>query len=116
MENPIKWIDEWVQLYPADIEFNGVKLRSSTKDCINKMQKFCKQHPEFTKDIIFAATKAYLQERAAKGYEYTKQATYLINKLGQPSVLENYCEKILSGTHTNVEVVIPEYNSINDFI
>lgn len=88
------WIEDWCALYPADAEFNGRKLRSKPKDCINKMVKFCKDNPLYTKSIIFAATQLYLNEQEAKDWAYTKQATYFISKMGQPSLLEEYCEKV----------------------
>lgn len=76
------WIDEWVALYPKNIYWNGHPLRTPAKYCVNKMQKLCKNNPNYTKDIIFAATKLYLKEREAKNWEYTKQATYFISKIG----------------------------------
>ena len=88
------WIENWCALYPADAEFNGRRLRSKPKDCLNKMIKFCKDNPLYTKNIIFAATQLYLQEQEAKDWQYTKQATYFISKMGQPSLLEEYCEKV----------------------
>jgi hypothetical protein len=97
MEKPATinaWIEEWCALYPANVEFNGRKLRSKPKDCLNKMIKFCKENPLYDKSAIFAATKLYLQEQEAKDWEYTKQAIYFISKIGQPSLLEQYCEKI----------------------
>lgn len=115
------WIDEWVLLYP-DIEWNGRKLRSPTKYCINKMLKMCKSNPSFTKEVIFAATNQYLAEQEAKNWEYTKQSTYFINKLGQPSVLEEYCNKILEEQQRqpviNDGFILPrlDLNPINDFI
>ncbi len=112
--NVISWIDEWVTLYPKDIEFNGRLLRSTVKDCVNKMQKFVKDNPNYTKDVIFAATKRYLAEQESRNWAYTKQSTYFISKLGEPSVLANYCEKILAGIKP-VEV-IPDYNQIDDYI
>lgn len=110
-----QWIEEWCQLYPDNIEFNGNKLRSKAKDCVNKMIKFCKDHPNYTKDIIFASTKLYLQQQAERNYDYTKQSTYFISKIGQPSVLENYCEKIINSKQ---QPLTPDecYEPINDFI
>lgn len=90
-----EWIEDWVTLYP-DIEWHGNKLRSKSKDCINKMLKFCKLNPTITKDVIFAATNLYLDKQEKKNWEYTKQSTYFISKLGQPSLLEQHCDEILA--------------------
>lgn len=115
MNNPKLWITEWLELFPEDAEFNGYKLRSKEKDCINKMLKFVKDHPIYTKDIIFAATKQYIQEKKIQNWEFTKQATYFISKVGQPSLLEIYCDKIIAGVKPK-ETYNIEYNPIDDFI
>jgi hypothetical protein len=111
-----QWIEEWCNLYPENVEFNGYKLKSDVKYCVKKMQTFCKQHPAYTKDVIFAATKLYLTQQAAKGWEYTKQSTYFISKLGQPSLLESFCEKIAAGN--TVAKIDDDYTPepISDFI
>lgn len=114
MENPTKWIDAWCNLFPEDVTSGGYNVRSKPEDCIKKMQKFCKLKPEYTKDIIFQATITYLKEQYAKGWAYTKVSTYFINKLGQASLLEEYCERILQGVPTKIEP--PTYNSIDEFI
>lgn len=113
---PQEWIDEWCNLYPSDVEFNGHKLKSKPKECLNKMLKFCKDNPLYTKDVIFAATQRYVEEKKAVNWEYMKQSTYFISKMGQPSLLENYCEKIVSGVKANITESIPEYNFGDDFI
>ena len=118
-----EWIEEWLQLWP-DISPNGYNLRSAPKYCITKMQKFVKDNPTYTKSIIFAATTQYLRERAAemRNYAYTKQAVYFIAKMGEPSLLAEYClreTKKSSATAGPAEVssaFVPEYNPINDFI
>jgi hypothetical protein len=109
------WIEDWCNLFPKDVEFGGYKIRSDSKYCIKKMLTFCKEHKDYTKDNIFAATRMYLHEQLAKNWAYTKQATYFISKLGQPSLLEAYCERVVAGKKS----VIPdncEYHWINDFI
>jgi hypothetical protein len=112
------FIEDWCNLWPPFAEWNGYKLKSKPKDCLNKMVKFCKENPTYTKNIIFEATKNYLVEQYNKDWAFTKQATYFISKVGQPSLLESYCEKI---TH-NVTVSTNEITftepifSSNDFI
>jgi len=106
------FIEEWVLLYP-DIEWNGYKLRSRGKDCVNKMLKLCNSNPLYTKDVIFAATKMYLAQQAERNYEYTKQAIYFISKLGEPSLLESFCQKILNNEKPKQTT---EFYITNDFI
>jgi hypothetical protein len=114
MENPTKWIQGWCNLFPEGVRSGGYNVRSKPEECIKKMQNFCKQHPDYTEKIIFEATIAYLKEQYTKGWEYTKVASYFISKLGQPSLLEQYCERILQGVPTKIEP--PTYNSIDEFI
>ena len=115
MENPKLWLDEWLELWPKEIQNGGMAIKSPAKYCVNKIIKFCKDYPQYTKDVIFAATKRYLQERKAENYTFTKRATYFINKLGEESVLEAYCQKILHNEPKQQEKNF-EYNPINDFI
>lgn len=112
---PQDWIEEWLELWPADKEFNGYKFKSKAKDCVNKMVKFCKDNPAYTKEVIFAATQMYLKQQEQKNWEYTKQATYFISKLGEPSVLEAFCIKIINGQKP-IETTIIDFYTQNDFI
>lgn len=109
------WIDSWCAIYPPEAEFNGNKLQAKGKDVVNKMQKFCKDHPQYTKDIIFAATKLYIKEQYERDWQYTKMATYFISKLGQPSPLEAYCSKYVAWCNSPIDD-IPAYYPIDEFI
>lgn len=109
------FIQEWVDLYPVNIEFAGYNLKSPAKDCVNKMIKFCKDNPTFTKDLIFAATKHYLQEQEVKDWQYTKRATYFISKLGEPSLLESYCTRIIE-QGSKPKANLPPIQEMNGFI
>lgn len=112
-EPVVNWIEEWVELYPEDAEFNGRLLRSKVENCVTKMQKFCVKYPQYTKDVIFAATKMYIEAQRQKGFEYTKQSTYFIGKLGEPSVLQEYCERVINNKPVKKEI---EISPISDFI
>lgn len=111
-------VQQWVLLFPEDVRWNGVAIRSEPEDCVNKMQKFIKQYPAYTKDIIFAATKAYLLQQEAKNWEYTRRACYFIDKQGVGSLLAQYCRQDVEGQqHNNLpkqQTLNP--NFYNDFI
>lgn len=115
IDNPKTWIKEWLELFPEEAEFNGYKIRSKEKDCVNKMIKFVKINPNYTKDIIFAATKQYVEDKRIDNWNFMKQATYFISKVGQPSLLEIYCDKVLSGTEIK-KVFNYEPNPMDDWI
>lgn len=115
MSNIKEWIEEWNEIFPIDAKWNGNKLRTDIKYCVNKMQKFCKDNPQYTKDIIFAATKMYVKEKEKVNWEYARQSTYFISKIGFTSLLEEYCQKIIKPEkeQSTQEVL---YNPIDDFI
>ena len=111
-----EFIEEWCNLYPSNVVFNGTRIKSKAKDCVKKMQLFCKSNPLYTKDIIFAATKQYLKEREAEDWTYTKRSTYFISKQGEISLLEEYCDRIIEKVPVQIKKVEEEYNDINNFI
>lgn len=111
-----EWLPQWLNLFPEGVQSGGYNIRSKEKDCIKKMLIFCKTHKEFTKECIFAATRQYLREQHSKDWAFTKLATYFISKQGQPSLLEEYCERITAGQKFRPIVEDTDYNPINDFI
>lgn len=120
------FVTEWLNLFPSDVRWNNVLIKSKVDECVNKMQKFLKTYPQYNKELIFAATKNYLALQQSKGWEYTRQAKYFIDKQGHGSLLEQYCESELQGVVTKAksmngqyslpkEMVVP-INFYNDFI
>jgi hypothetical protein len=107
------WIDQWVVLFPPDITSGGVPLQSEASDCFDKMVKFIKR-TKYTKEDIFKATEAYLEERGMKNFAYTKAAHYFIDKRGEGSLLAAWCKKVLSDDFEGVETELPDdgYNFI----
>lgn len=115
----------WNNLYPPNLEFNGLKLRSPLNEVVKRMLKFCKDHPTYTKELIFAATQTYISEKAKQNYEYMKRSMYFISKLGEQSLLEAYCEKLnerytaskLPENVAKYPITIEQaYNEMDDFI
>lgn len=89
------WIDEYRELFPAKIRSGGYPVRGSKKGCLRKMEKFVREHPQYTKDIILAATAEYVSGRSRVGYQLMKIADYFIEKDGV-SMLAAECEWYLS--------------------
>lgn len=109
-----QFIDEWHALFPKGTEVStSGYLRGKPKDCVNKMVKFCKENPNYTKDTIFAATNMYLAEKKSVGYSYLSRPYYFIHKLERGSMLEEYCEKVLAGAKP---IIKKDYESVNDFL
>lgn len=99
-EDSIKWIDDWYDLFPKGIKSGNYQVRSDKPNCIKKLKKFLTLYPQFNKDIIMQATKAYINEFSLKGYNYMKLAPYFIEKDGT-SVLWGYCNNIIEGETNN---------------
>lgn len=108
------WIEQWIIIFPPDnyVPTEGY-IRGKGKDCVKKMQKFCKDNPTYTKDIIFAATRMYIISKKSANFAYTRRPVYFIHKQTEGSMLEAYCEKILANEKP---FEIPEYQPINDFL
>lgn len=100
------WIKDWLKLWPTK-RADGSLIRSGSGVCRNKMNIFVENNPEFTKDIIYEATKLYLENEEAKGWQYTNAASNFISKQEAPrsiirdSKLEAYCNLVVSGEGEN---------------
>lgn len=108
------WIDEWCALFPAGIKSGGKMLRSHPTDCLAKMTRFVKKY-KYDRDLIFFSTREYLKDRALDDYNFTRCATYFIDKLGVGSTLAEWCEKCkdfdLTVEHARYDITSP-----NEFI
>jgi hypothetical protein len=117
MENVKTWIEDWHKLFPKRTETStSGYLLGTPENCVNKMQKLCKEHATYTKDVIFAATQMYLTEKKAVNYTYLCRPNYFINKLERGSMLAEYCERVLANEKPTIQKITPEYNPVNDFI
>ncbi len=114
--NVNEWLEQWLAIFPPDkfVPTNGYNRGKVSKELVNKMQKFVKEHPLATKDIIFAATRMYILSKKTENFAYTKRPIFFINKQGEGSLLDTYCDKVISGEkqqETNIE-----YQPQNDFL
>lgn len=98
----VSWIENWYNLFPKGIKSGGYYVRTSIKDCDNKMSKFIKDNPEFTKDIILEATKIYVSQMKNNNYSMMKLAPNFIQKDGV-SMLSGCCEAYVQGVNANQE-------------
>jgi hypothetical protein len=104
-ENVATWIQEWVDLWPKGIESGGYRVRPSATEALNKMRRFRIRYPEYDKDVIIKATRAYIERFAFKGYGYIKIAKYFILKDGE-STLADECDAYIYGGEENVTMPI----------
>lgn len=92
----IEWIDEYRKL------FSGLKLGSmgDRKSCINKMQEFLTDNPQYNQEIVMLATKLYIS--GVTNYTYLMKADNFISvskdntKVGRRSELAVYCEEVVN--------------------
>ncbi len=95
-----EWIDDWYNLFPAKVRSGGYPVKCDKRACLKKLIKFCKDHPEYDKEIIFNATKFYINSAKNKDYQYMKLAPYFIEKDGI-SMLSGECENIVNRMNNN---------------
>ena len=90
------FIERWFNLWPRGVKTGGLYVKTDKSGCKKKMNKFRRQHPNYTDDIILQATETYINSTNGSGF--MKLAPYFIEKNGV-SVLEGCCEEILQGTN-----------------
>lgn len=96
------FIEEWFDLWPKGVTSGNYYVRSDIKACEDKMNKFMKKYPKYTKEIIMNATSNYINRLKLDGYNYIKLATNFIEK-ERISVLAGECERIVES-----EVIKPQ--------
>lgn len=96
----VAWIEDWYDLFPKGIKSGGYYVRTSIKECDKKMFRFLTDNPTFTKDLILAATKNYVEDMKSKSYSMMKLAPNFILKDGV-SMLSGCCEAYVEGVNSN---------------
>ena len=85
-DNPGKWIDEWVDLFPVGIKSGGYYVKSNAQDCLKKMTRFVKKYPDFDRELIFDVTRKYISNLSMNSYKGMQLAHYFIEKNGISSL------------------------------
>jgi hypothetical protein len=88
------WIDDYRNIFPQSVKSGGYPVRGDKQGCIKKMIKFLKNYPEYSKDTILNATKAYVDSKKSENYTYMQLSHYFIEKDGISS-LSSYCDYVL---------------------
>lgn len=88
-----EWFDEWYSLWPRGIKVGGYPVKGDRKGCLKRLEKFTKEYPEYSKEVILKATKDYIDLCRINRYNYMKLAHYFIYK-DNVSTLASYCEAI----------------------
>jgi|688.fasta_scaffold401225_4 hypothetical protein len=90
-----EWIDKWLDLWPTLITPQNYRISGNKTEVINRMNKFIKEY-DYSPDVIFEATKKYLNRKKAENYNFTKKNTKFI-KDTDGSILEQECNAIING-------------------
>lgn len=97
------WIDLWYSLFPKGVKSGGYLIRSDKNGCLSKMKKFCREYPDFTKEIILKATSDYLDYYRMRNWNFVSLAHYFVRK-NDTSILAGQCEMILDKINSGKEV------------
>ena len=81
-------------LFPKGVKTNNHPVRGNLTNIIRKMRKFKSDFPQYTDEIILAATKQYVTGKAKEGYGFMKVAEYVIYKDGD-SMLASLCDAMI---------------------
>lgn len=114
-DNSMDWIEEWRQLFPLGVKMAGYAVRGDKQNCTKKMKSFMKKYPDFTKEDIFDATRAYIDDRRKDNWNYIKLAHYFIEKDGASS-LAALCEDIKARGKSAKYDVMGESDDFSTFI
>lgn len=90
-----EFIDKYYKLFPEKVYTgNGLPVRSNLKLCKSKMVAFIREY-KYDYDTILKATEMYVKISKSGGYGYMKTSYYFIKKDSE-SILESYCQQILT--------------------
>lgn len=94
-------VKEFRDLFPKGKNSGGYPYKGDKQGCMKKMSKFLKNNPEFDKELILKATKAYVNSKRKDNFAYMHLPHYFIEK-NNVSVLASLCEDILENGETSV--------------
>ncbi len=96
------FIETYRNLFPKGVKSgNGTPIKGDKNGVIKKMKWFLETYPEFSKEIILEVTAKYLRAMQMKGWTFTTQADFFIQKDGS-SKLAGMCEEALDKSVSNI--------------
>lgn len=98
------FVAEYRSIFPEGVKTAGYLVRGTLQICMNKMKKFLKDYPQYSKSDILTATRYYVECKKADNYRFIQLAHYFIEK-NRHSNLATYCEEIKSKEAVNGEDV-----------
>jgi len=92
------------QLWPKGVKSGGYYVRTGVSSLFKKMQKFVRNHPQYSFELILRATKKYIEEKRKENWYMIACSDNFIEK-NDSSRLEGYCEAVLHGAEEQEEEV-----------
>lgn len=100
---PFEKIVEYNEMFPAiKAKKTGKALRCNLTEVTGSFERFFKMYPDYSWDVIFAATARYLQEEQANDFTWTVRSKYFPMKRKDGidvSELAEYCVQVLEGSY-----------------
>lgn len=94
-----EWIEEWRNIFPQKVKSGGYPVRGDKEGCLSKMNTFINKY-KYPKDVIFEATKLYVEKKENERWAYMQLAHYFILKNGT-STLAALCEEVVRKRSSN---------------
>lgn len=108
----IDWIDEWYNLFPAKTKNRaGFFIKTDKADCNKKLEKLLSLYPEYNKDMIFKATKNYINQQSINRFEYCQKSNNFVSK-DDTSTLLSYLENMNNNVIEDVPLGEDRLNTI----
>ncbi len=118
INDPMNWIDEWVDIFPRGVKSGGRLLRGDKLSCMRKMRVFLREYPGYSKEIIMQATRNYIESKRNEGFAYTRCAVYFIYRVDSSrsdkvSDLATWCDQAIheqsegsTSSENNLEIMV----------
>lgn len=91
-----EWIGEYAQLFDEANKHTRYEVSADAVDCLKKMSKFVQSY-RYEKEVIFDATRRYLQDMQNQNYTFMRSVLTFIHHPEKGSLLATYCKKIVEG-------------------
>lgn len=79
LDERLKDVDSWIQDFRNIFKVGKPGAMGDPNACLDKMKKFIKAHPQYTKEQIMKAAEVYVNSQAP-AYRFLQQADYFISK------------------------------------
>ena len=111
-----EWIDEFRYLWTINNKPMKLNALGNRKICIEKMNEFCKNYPNYNKDLIINAAKKYIDDYTSQNggdTTYLITAPYFIERKRNSPFNQNDSESISMKLEDYCELLLKENSDTN---